>query len=286
MKNVADVSSDAVSLQEQLEQIRIQRAVNRRNFIRNMGLAGVAVAGASVLSACGASNSTVMAAGPTEADVLNFALNLEYLEAEFYLFATTGSGLGSTDQGGSPGATTGGAKVTFTDKGLSDIANEIAADEKAHVQFLRSALGSAAVSKPAIKLDALGAANNDASFLTLARAFEDVGVSAYGGAAGLLTGANLQAAAQILATEALHTGNLRLKFVQLGLTAPALDSIDNPPSAPSAYFNVDSHALAKTRTPSQVLAIVLGGGPGKGATTGTTKGGFFPNGVNGAINTV
>lgn len=117
MKNVADVSSDAVSLQEQLEQIRIQRAVNRRNFIRNMGLAGVAVAGASVLSACGASNSTVMAAGPTEADVLNFALNLEYLEAEFYLFATTGSGLGSTDQGGSPGATTGGCESDFYRQG-------------------------------------------------------------------------------------------------------------------------------------------------------------------------
>ena len=154
------------------------------------------------------------------------------------------------------------------------------------MEFLRSALGSAAVAKPAIKLDALGAATNDATFLTLARAFEDVGVSAYGGAATLLTGQNLQAAAQILATEALHTGNLRLKFIQLGLTAPALDSIDNPPSAPSVYFNVDSHALAKTRTPSQVLAIVLGGGPGKGASTGTTKGGFFPNGVNGAINTV
>lgn len=286
MKYAFDVTGDSVELQEQLEQIRNQRALNRRNFIRNLGLASAAVAGASALSACGASNSTVMAAGPSEADVLNFALNLEYLEAEFYLFATTGSGLASTDQGASPGATTGGAKVSFTDKGLSDIANEIAADEKAHVEFLRSALGSGAVSKPAIKLDALGGATNDATFLTLARAFEDVGVSAYGGAATLLTGANLQAAAQILATEALHTGNLRLKFIQLGLTAPALDSIDNPPSAPSAYFNVDSHALAKTRTPSQVLAIVLGGGPGKGAPTGTTKGGFFPNGVNGAINTV
>jgi hypothetical protein len=285
MKNADDVVMDSLNrageMKEELNQIRLARALNRRNFMRNLGLAGAAVAGASVLSACGSSGSTVMAAGPSEADVLNFALNLEYLEAEFYLFATNGTGLVAADQGAAPGATTGGAKVTFSDLELMHIAVEIAADEKAHVQFLRSALGSAAVSKPAIKLDALGAATNDATFLTLARAFEDVGVSAYGGAATLLTGANLQAAAQILATEALHTGNLRLKFVQAKLTGTALDPIDLVPSDPSGYFNVDSHALAKTRTPSQVLAIVYGK-----TAAGSNNGGFFPNGVNGAINTV
>ena len=193
-----DVSTvDSVELQhDELNNIRIQRALNRRNFIRNMGLAGAAVAGASVLSACG-STGKVMAAGPSESDVLNFALNLEYLEAEFYLYATTGQGLASADQGAATGPTTGGQKVTFSDSRLADIAAEITLDEMLHVKFLRSALGAAAVPKPAINLAALGAVTNDATFLTLSRAFEDTGVSAYSGAATLLTGNNLQAAAQI-----------------------------------------------------------------------------------------
>ena len=65
-----------------------------------------------------------------------------------------------------------------------------------------------------------------AQFLTLARAFEDTGVSAYAGAATLLSGNNLQAAAQILAVEAYHAGNIRLYVVQDGITVMALDSCD------------------------------------------------------------
>lgn len=281
MKNVDDTIANVTELQEELSDIRLRRALNRRNFIRNVGLAGAAAAGASILSACGSTaNSAVMAAGPSESDVLNFALNLEYLEAEFYLYATTGQGLASADQGAATGPTTGGQKVTFSDSRLADIAAEITLDETLHVKFLRSALGSVAVPKPAINLAALGPVTSDATFLTLSRAFEDTGVSAYSGAATLLTGSNLQAAAQILATEALHTGNIRLKVVEAGLNLTALDSLDKVPSE-KQFFNVDANGLAIKRTPSQVLAIVLAS-----STAGTTKGGFFPQGVNGAINTV
>ncbi|MGH9633526.1 MAG: ferritin-like domain-containing protein [Candidatus Angelobacter sp.] len=264
---------------EELEQIRKHRAINRRNFIRNLGITGVAIAGSNLLAGCG-SSTIASAAGPAESDVLNFALNLEYLEAEFYLFATTGAGLSAGDTGAATGPTTGGSKVTFTDPRLADIAAEITFDEQQHVRFLRSALGAAAVPKPAINLAALGPFTNDTQFLTLSRAFEDTGVSAYSGAATLLSGNNLQAAAQILATEALHTGNIRLKVVQAGLSLAPIDALDKPPSG-AQYFNVDQNALAIKRTPSQVLAIVYAA-----STPGTTKGGFFPNGVNGVINTV
>ena len=87
--------------------------------------------------------------------------------------------------------------MTFTDPRIADIAAEINADETLHVKFLRSALGGSAVAEPVINLNALGIGfASQAQFLTLARAFEDTGVSAYAGAATLLSGNNLQAAAQ------------------------------------------------------------------------------------------
>ena len=261
--------------------IQYKKNLGRREILGGLAMGGAGIAATAFFISCG--DSTIMkvaAASPTEADVLNFALNLEYLEANFYLVATTGSGLSSADTGGT-GTVSGGNKVTFTDSRLSDIANEIAKDELAHVRFLRTALGSAAVSQPNINLAALGigfAGDND--FLNLARAFEDTGVSAYAGAATLLTAGNLQAAAQILAVEAYHAGNVRLEIVQKGITAAKTDSLDIPPTE-SAFFPVDANALALKRTPSQVLAIVYAN-----AASGTTSGGFFPNGLNGNIKTV
>jgi len=224
-----------------------------------------------------------MAQGPSETDVLNFALNLEYLEAEFYSVAVTGATLSSTVTGGTSTAT-GGAKVAFTDPRIADIAAEIAADETLHVQYLRTALGEMAVAEPAINLNALGIGfASQAQFLTLARASEDTGVSAYAGAATLLSGNNLQAAAQILAVEAYHAGNIRLNLVQAGIavtSVTATDSLDVPPTE-QHFFRTDSNALAIKRTTSQVLAIVYAN-----ATAGTASGGFFPSGVNGNIKTV
>jgi hypothetical protein len=216
-----------------------------------------------------------MAQGPSETDVLNFALNLEYLEAEFYSVAVTGATLSSTVTGGTSTAT-GGAKVAFTDPRIADIAAEIAADETLHVQYLRTALGEMAVAEPAINLNALGIGfASQAQFLTLARAFEDTGVSAYAGAATLLSGNNLQAAAQILAVEAYHAGNIRLNLVQAGIavtSVTATDSLDVPPTE-QQFFRTESNALAIKRTTSQVLAIVYAN-----ATAGTASWGFFPSG--------
>lgn len=93
---------------------------------------------------------------PSDASILNFALNLEYLEAEFYLRSTTGLGLPIelTTGTGVRGEVSGGRPVPFQTPTIRKIADEIAKDEKEHVAFLRSALGSAAVSRPAISLDA------------------------------------------------------------------------------------------------------------------------------------
>jgi hypothetical protein len=269
---------DPAEAARQMELIRDQRAKARRNFLKNVGLAGAGVAAGVVLQGCSSNSGTTSAATPSQSDVLNFALNLEYLEAEFYSFATTGAAFPSTITGVA-GTATGGKMTTFVTPGLQNIANEIAMDEQNHVKFLRTALGGMAVAEPTITLAAMD--GTEPTFLALARAFEDTGVSAYGGAATLLSGDNLQYAAQILATEAYHAGNLRLRIILNGQTVAATDSEDIPPADPSHYFPVDSNSLALIRTPSQVLAIVYGN-----SASGTSKGGFYPNGLNGNITTV
>jgi hypothetical protein len=271
---------DPVIAEQQLNLIRYKRALARRNFIKNIGLAGVGIAAGAMMEACSNNSTNAQTASIPQTDVLNFALNLEYLEAEFYSIAVTGARLSSTVSGGNSTAT-GGAKVTFTDSRVADIAAEINNDETLHVKYLRSALGGLAVAEPAINLNALGLGfASQAQFLTLARAFEDTGVSAYAGAATLLTGNNLQSAAQILATEAYHAGNIRLYVVQDTVPVPALDSQDVPPTE-QHFFPVDANGLAIKRTTSQVLSIVYAN-----SAAGTKSGGFFPSGVNGNINTV
>jgi Ferritin-like domain len=276
---------DPVKAQQELNLIRYKRALARRNFIKNVGLASAGVAAGAILEGCSSSGhgGTVSAQGPPQTDVLNFALNLEYLEAEFYSIAVTGNRLSSSVSGGTSTAT-GGSKVPFADPRVADIAAEIANDEMLHVAFLRSALGASAVAEPAINLAALGIGfTGDADFLALARAFEDTGVSAYAGAATYLSGNNLQAAAQILATEAYHAGNIRLYCVQgiscggASIASPAVDSMDIPPTE-QHFFPTDANGLAIKRTTSQVLMIVY-----HTTSTGVTSGGFFPNGVNGNI---
>jgi hypothetical protein len=280
METIGIVSDiDPVKAEQELNTARFKKALARRAFIQNLGLTGAGFAVGAMIEGC-SSGSTSHAATVSQTDVLNFALNLEYLEAEFYSMAVTGNRLASSVSGGTSVAT-GGAKVTFSDNRVADIAAEINADEAMHVAYLRSALGASAVAEPTINLNALGIGfASQAQFLTLARAFEDTGVSAYAGAATALTGNNLQAAAQILATEAYHAGNIRLYVVEDSITCPSLDSMDVPPTE-QHFFTTGANALAVARNTSQVLAIVYAN-----TATGTSSGGFFPNGLNGNIKTV
>jgi len=259
----------------------VESASNRRSFVRKLGIAGAAIGAAATIGVQPAAAQTA-----TDVDVLNFALNLEFLEAEFYTVATTGKTMAQSgyNVGPNPGPTTGGAMVNFSNTLVfsQQVALEIAADERAHVELLLGALGSAAIIKPAINLNALGfgfGSLND--FLKLARIFEDIGVTAYAGAAPLLSTAVLGTAAKILAAEAQHVSNIRLQIARLAVaTAPPLDTVDilPPPSNANQFFSLDSNGLCETRTPPQVLYLAYG-------APNATAGGFFPNGANGYFTT-
>jgi len=239
----------------------VAKALSRRTFLAGAG----AAATASAMAGCGTSNTTtappVTVTPPTgftytDADVLNFALNLEYLEAQFYLYAATGSGLDASDTVAGTASnyqTTGtvtvgdAAAVPGLTSAEQSILNEIAFEEQAHVRFLRSALGSAAVPMPDIDLSFFGplavaagittAATGDGHFnpfssfdyfLVGAFVFEDVGVTAYSGAAPLISAAGvaagyLTAAAGILAVEAYHAGYVRTSLTGRAIAAGSAD---------------------------------------------------------------
>jgi hypothetical protein len=118
---------------------------------------------------------------------------------------------------------------------------------------------------------------SEAGFLTLARIFEDIGVSAYGGAAPLISSkAYLATAARILAAEAEHAANIRLQDAHFGIMMKKIDSVDIlPPPSGKNFFSLDAKGLSAVRTPGQVLYLAYGN------MANVTSGGFFPNGVNG-----
>ncbi|WP_328451349.1 MULTISPECIES: ferritin-like domain-containing protein [unclassified Amycolatopsis] len=297
---------------------------DRRRFLKAAGMTGLGVVGAGALGglvAGPASAATVRpaaaaaaAGGVSDAAVLNFALNLEYLEAEFYLHAVTGRGLDDamTTGTGARGGVTGGRAVRFQTRAAKQYAQEIAGDEKAHVRFLRSALGSAAVSRPAIDLrssftaaaqaaglvkpgQSFDAFSCEENFLLAAFLFEDVGVTAYKGAAPLITNKTyLEAAAGILAVEAYHAANIRSALYQRGdanatvKLSAARDSLDGPGDDDQGVIDshgnanivpTDANGIAYSRSPGQVLNIVYL------TNKAATSGGFFPKGVNGEVNT-
>jgi hypothetical protein len=299
-KNLSSVLNEN-AVTKVLRDMRVRHMVNRRSFLGGLGVAGAAAVTAPFIAACGSSTSAA-ASGVQPSDVLNFALNLEYLEATFYAYLTTGADLPSSLITGATGPVTMPPAIpAWQSNFIEDMVNEIYYDEMSHVADLQAALASAAVPRPALNLAGGGVATTG-TYLQISRTFEDVGVTAYAGAAQYLSGTDLTYAAQILGVEGFHAGALRFAAILYGVAggaaADAEDVIPNDEGSPAAarlgpgtnggYFATASAAnmtngvfpgFAFTRTASQVLNIVLGAG----GATGVTTGGYFPQGMNGNI---
>ena len=314
---------------------RAKRRDERREFFRAAGGASVALAGLTMLSACGGDDDSDRPAPPptptptpgtgvTDQDILNFALNLEYLEAQFYSFAAFGEGLPANllTGAGTQGPVTGGRRVTFTDPQVAAYAREIAADERAHVAFLRQAIGATAVAQPDVDIrggaggpfaaaaTAAGVPNgssfdpyaNDENFLLGAYIFEDVGVTAYKGASPLITSKTfLEAAAGILAAEAYHASLVRTVLFAKGVRTPAPALIDATERISDARDSLDGPTDldqgVRPRGDASNIVPADANGLAFSRTTGQVlnivfltrmmaqQGGFFPRGVNGPLNT-
>ena len=286
--------------------------MNRRQALGTLGKIGL---GAAALGLGG--NTLAAPAKDIDGDVLNFALNLEYLEAAFYAAAVGRleevRAIGGNAEIALPSNIHMGG-MQFKDSNIEAYVKSIADDEIAHVKFLHGALGKNAVDRPLLDLsgafDAAGQAasggaikgfnpyTNELFFLHGAFIFEDVGVTAYNGAATLLTNPDyLQAAASILAAEAYHAGSVRTFLLERkDIVAAAGLTVEQIVNAISALRAKVGGGKDKGLTDNG-MAVLLPDNDMGGAFARTTrevlnivylapdasKGGFFPNGLNGAI---
>lgn len=286
--------------------------LDRRGLLARVSAGSVSAAAFAALAAGGLAitSTPALAQGITDADVFNFALNSEYLESEYYLRGVTGAGLSDADTTGTGlrGAVNGGRAVPFRSDYLRQYFTRIAVDELAHVRFLRAVLGNVAISRPTIDFtaaftDIAVAAGliqpgqtfdpfaDEVSFVLGSYSLADVGVTAYAGAAPLLTQpANKSYGASILAVEAYHAGAARTLLGNIGggAASNAISALrarlsgrpdDVGILVPGNNFNfvpTDDQSQVFRRTPRQILNIIYG-------APNATSGGFFPNGVNGSI---
>lgn len=195
--------------------------LSRRRFL---GFAGAAAGVMVLASSCDKDDmmpGNGVDLGSGDVGILNYAFALEQLEAAFY-----------TRVAQSPYA------------GISSMENALLTDirdhEVAHREFFRNALGSAAIPNLEFNFSSIDFSSRN-SVLATAKAFEDLGVSAYNGAGKLIVSPDyLTLAGKIVSVEARHAAYIR-------------DLISNGSFADSTV--VDMNGLDTSRMPMEVLSI-------------------------------
>ena len=212
------------TIQSAFQSDQFSEGMQRRNFLKYIG---GTVSVMAVAAACKKDNNNNngnnkgIPLGSDDIGILNYAYALEQLEAAFYVqvISTLYSGITATEQ-----------------SYLTDIRDH----EIAHREFFKSALGAKAI--PALEVDfsSIDFGSRD-SVLGTAKAFEDLGVSAYNGAGHLIKDGNyLLLAGKIVSVEARHAATIR-------------DLISNGSFADNTV--IDGNGLDKSRMPGEVLTI-------------------------------
>lgn len=203
---------------------RLKEPYSRRSFL---GYSGLVVAGTSVLLGCNDDDEDIpvmpdeINLGTGDIGILNYAYALEQLEAAFYIKVAQSTIVGITAD-----------EMSL----LADIRDH----EIAHREFFKNALGSSAISALEVDFSKIDFTKRD-TVLATAKAFEDLGVSAYNGAGKLLKSDQyLLLAGKIVSVEARHAAYIR-------------DLISNGSFADQTVVN--AQGLDKSRTPTEVLTI-------------------------------
>lgn len=197
------------------------KAVSRRNFLGYFGGAAAIMATAAACKKDDAPSSTGVNLGSGDTGILNYAYALEQLEAAFYtqVALTPYSGITAAE---------------------TSLLTDIRDHEIAHREFFKAALAANAIQALEVDFSSIDFSRRD-SVLGTAKAFEDLGVTAYNGAGKLITTPDyLVLAGKIVSVEARHAALIR-------------DLISNGSFADSTA--IDANGLDLSRTPPQVLAI-------------------------------
>jgi hypothetical protein len=240
----------------------LTRPATRRDFLRALGLGGTVVLMPAVFAACTddgvatgpAARASVpnLAVAPvaldlsTDVGIFNFAYALEQLEAAFYTQVNFTPGFAST--------------FPANDR---ELLREIWKDEVAHREFLKAALGSAAIPALTPNFAAVTFTSRE-SVLTAARTFEDLGVAAYNGAGRYIRNANnLLMAGKIVSVEARHAASIRDALDITGTAFADLGSLTTLGADPESARDgaLAPQAVLTAAQPFVADAITIGTGP-------------------------
>jgi hypothetical protein len=220
---------DPAATVEKVKKLTSEFALNRRQFMGALGVAGVA-AGTGLVSTPVAHAQEPTPNGYTQLDVLNYLLNIKYVIATFYSYLTQ-----NADLPGSTYVTLGTGQVyntptkitTFTAQ-QTDMLNEMYYDELNQLIDLRNLITgsltlatSPVITRPTMSLGGAASTSATQTFtvaqaIALARMLEDTCVTAFAGALTYLSGANLAIATQCMAISGQHAAALRLVSIQTG----------------------------------------------------------------------
>jgi rubrerythrin len=173
----------------ELAQIQV-RGHTRAAFLTRASLTAGAVMGLGAVTPF--TRAAIAQSGGGDIEIANYALTLEYLEAAFYAAALK--------------------EVSGLSGDVKKLATELRDNEDEHVGALKSMIEDAGGDPAAVpEVDFGDSFKDEATFLKTANVFEDLGVSAYNGAAPMIESKDiLSAAGTIVQVEARHAALIRL----------------------------------------------------------------------------